>query len=1358
MKRFFYLSKVLIIAAIILGVNFNTQAQTTFNYTGSVQYYTVPAGVTALGIDAIGGSGGAAYINTGSNPVTLGGRVLCNLAVTAGQVLNVFVGEAGPDWSYVIQPGVFNGGGASSYYAAGGGGASDIRIGGVALSDRVVVAGGGGGGGDYSNVGGDGGGLTGGTGQLGAGGGTQTGPGAGGGNLGTLGSGGDGQSYSGGGGGGYWGGNGGVSLGGGGGGSSYTDATLATSVVHTQGYSGATGNGQVVITVLNIPPTFVLGSPSGFQVCQDATSYDFTALMVVNDADNGQTETWTVLSGPANGLLSGFPATATSSGGAVTPSTLTYSPIGGYSGPDAFTVQVDDGAGGTATMIVNVTVNPTPVMVAVLPQKYCNNDNTVADTFSSNVIGTTYSWTNDNTSIGLGAASVPGMGDTLQSFTATNTVSFSDITGNITVTPTANGCLGIPQSFTITVHPVADVFPAPANQAICNTGNTVADTFSSDVSGTTYAWANDNTSIGLGAASAPGMGDTLQSFMATNSTSSDIMGTITVTPTANGCVGTPKSFTITVHPTPMLSSTLTPAVTSGAFICDSTPFQYIPASATPSAITYTWSRAAVPGISNPAGAGNGTINDTLVNTGTALIPVAWVYTLTLTGTTCYNIQTVTDTVAPILLLTSNITDSVCNTILFTYVPMSATPGNSYSWIRKAITGISNLTASGFGTSNPSEMLNDTTVLPVVDTYYYTIINHGCSNTENVNVKVQPTPKLNSGLTPAAICDSTLFTYYSASSTPGVTYSWSRDTVFGIKNSPASGSNDTIREILINTYTYPVSVTYIDTLNISGCINTQSVTVSVNPRPMLTGSVSDTICNNSLFTYTATSATLGTTFSWSRPTVTGISPSSNSGTGSVISETLTNTNATPTTVIYYDTLTFSGCQNIDQISLVVNPTPKLSSAHNAPAICDSAFFNYTPMSATGSTFAWSRAYVPGISVLAGSGFDNPNEQLINTTNFNVTAVYVYTVTINGCSGTDSVNVVVRPVPVLSSLHSASVCSSTPFTYVPQSLTPGVGFTWSRGNITGITPATGSGVGNINETLVNATTATINTIYNVVLTISGTTCKHSENVNVAVNPGPATAPVISILPAVHDVCFNTHFMNFAAATPPPAGLSYIWSTENATIMATSANKQNALVSFNSPNTTAQVILSYANSNGCNTPTGYSYNIGSSSASNPQVVYYNGQFICLENDVASYQWGYDDVQTLDSTLIPGEVNQVYFNSVPDLLHHYYWLMTTSHGGCLQKTYYNTPTGITNINEEIAGIKVYPNPATNNINVEINTAIGGNIQVEILNLLGQKLNTTQAIDKRATINIAGLPAGYYLVDCYRDGMKIGTAKFIKN
>lgn len=100
------------------------------------------------------------------------------------------------------------------------------------------------------------------------------------------------------------------------------------------------------------------------------------------------------------------------------------------------------------TMFLNYTVYAIPtVTVTQASTEFCNGETATAS-FSGNYLsGASYSWTNDNPSVGLAASGTGAI-----SFTATNTGT-STIVANITVTPSANGCEGDSEMFTITVYP-----------------------------------------------------------------------------------------------------------------------------------------------------------------------------------------------------------------------------------------------------------------------------------------------------------------------------------------------------------------------------------------------------------------------------------------------------------------------------------------------------------------------------------------------------------------------------------------------------------------------------------------------------------------------------------------------------------------------------------------------------------------------------------------------------------------------------------------------------------------------------------------------------------------------------------------
>jgi uncharacterized protein YjdB len=398
--------------------NMRADAQTTYNYTGGAQTYTVPAGVTTIGVVAVGGSGGnyVPYTSFGTNWTNggNGGSVSATLTVSPGEVLTIYVAGAGAmSGGSSLNPGGYNGGGAAAYGAGCGGGASDIRKGGTALTDRVIVAGGGGGGGStysdsypgtiWSTTAGGGGGLTGGngasispSGSL-AYGGTQSG----GGNRGSysgyffaqsgdLGTGGNGEaSYGGGGGGaGYYGGGGNV-IGNGGGGSSYTDPELTNNVIHNQGVNS--GNGYVIIC---IPPA--IGTVSGADnVCAaSTTTFSYAGGTTGGSWSSGNTGVATV--DETTGVVTGI-----SAGTSIISYSLSY---------DC----------GTISAVKAITVNPLPNAGTISG----SNIVCLGATTTLNTTGTGGIWSSNNIGVATvdstGIVTGTGAGTAQISYTATN--------------------------------------------------------------------------------------------------------------------------------------------------------------------------------------------------------------------------------------------------------------------------------------------------------------------------------------------------------------------------------------------------------------------------------------------------------------------------------------------------------------------------------------------------------------------------------------------------------------------------------------------------------------------------------------------------------------------------------------------------------------------------------------------------------------------------------------------------------------------------------------------------------------------------------------------------------------------------
>ena len=241
------------------------------------------------------------------------------------------------------------------------------------------------------------------------------------------------------------------------------------------------------INAITVNPTGQVNDPANQVVCNSAS----TTSVSFGTTNTGGTTTysWTNnntsigLGGSGTGNISAF--TAINNGTSPVTATITVTPH--------FTngsVTCDGPA-----QAFTITVNPTGQVNDPANQVVCNSASTTSVSFGTTNTGgtTTYSWTNDNNSIGL---AVSGTGN-ISAFTAINNGT-SPVTATITVTPHfTNGsvtCDGPSQVFTITVNPTGQVND-PANQVVCNGASTTLVSFGTTNTGgiTTYSWTNNHT-------------------------------------------------------------------------------------------------------------------------------------------------------------------------------------------------------------------------------------------------------------------------------------------------------------------------------------------------------------------------------------------------------------------------------------------------------------------------------------------------------------------------------------------------------------------------------------------------------------------------------------------------------------------------------------------------------------------------------------------------------------------------------------------------------------------------------------------------------------------------------------------------
>ena len=448
-----------------------------------------------------------------------------------------------------------------------------------------------------------------------------------------------------------------------------------------------------------------------------------------------------------------------------------------------YTVTASDGTC-TTSASVTVTVTPPPVANAGPDRSVCPN---VASTplGSAPVAGVVYAWS-PATGLSSPTAAQPTV-------TLPNTTGAPIVLNYALTVSSGAGCQTSIDSVRVTISPAAIANAGPA-LATCS-GVASAPLGAAALPGYTYAWSP---ATGLSSPTAAQPTVTL-----TNTTGAPLTASYTLTATSpQGCTAT-GAVIVTINPAAV--ATPGPAIS----FCSGTVSGPLGGVAVPG-YTYSWSPAT--GLSNP-----NILNPTVTglnNTGT---PIVRTYTLTATSASgCVATATVDITINPAAVADAGPARQTCPNVA---VRIGGTPvaGTTYAWL--PATGLSSPTGL-----NPTVTLPNPTAVPITAIYTLTATTaNGCVSTGTVVVTVNPAPITNAG-PDVAVCDRKQVTL-GTPALAGYTYSWS----------PAAGlSSATAAQPVftgVNATAAPITATYtLTATSASGCVATDAVTVTINPRP------------------------------------------------------------------------------------------------------------------------------------------------------------------------------------------------------------------------------------------------------------------------------------------------------------------------------------------------------------------------------------------------------------------------------------------------------------------------------------------------------------------------------------------------
>ena len=863
--------------------------------------------------------------------------------------------------------------------------------------------------------------------------------------------------------------------------------------------------------------------------------------------DNQSTYAWT--------FTGGSPSSSTSS----TPGPITYSTSGTYN----ISLNVTNICG-TTTASSSIIVNPLPTVTTNLDLAYCNSISVPAITFGgSSVANTTYNWTNDNTSTGIG---VSGTGS-IPAFTAVNT-SNAPIKSMIIVTPVASSCSGKSDTFYITVNPTPTVTD-PADQTLCNGNSTSAISFlGNNISGVVYNWTNNTSSIGLVAS---GSGN-ISAFTAINTTNAPVISNITVTANANNCPSASQTFTITVNPTPTVIDPADQTLCNGN---NTTAINF--SGNNVNGVVYNWTNNTTSIGLAASGSGNipafnATNNGTTSVTATiTVIPTYINGGVTCTGTS----QTFTITVNPAPSVNfSPVNQNICSGGTSQLVTLTSTTNNvNFSWSATQPTGITGVTTTGNSTI-PAQTLTNSTNASIDVTYVAKATTNGgvaCPGS-SFNHVITVHPKPNANATDQIICSATSTNIaLSTNTTPStaVTYTWSPSANANISGATSS-SGATIAQTLSNTASTPQGITYTITPKYtSGSLtctgDAKQVIATVNPVPNVTQPSNIIVCNNaSTGNINFNSTVTNTTFSWTNNN-TSIGLSAANGTGNISAFNGLNTSNTPTstTISVTPRYLLSGttyCTDIPKtFSITVNPVPAVNAVSDV-TICHNSSTSAISFSGSvaNTVYEWSNN---NTSIGLGSG-STGTIPVFAAVNNGITPVFgKITVTpkyTNNaastpvCSGTPiTFTITVNPKPIVTATPATqTICSGTQVNIdLTSNISSNITYNSVPANSSNIGGASTTNLNPIQQTLTNQSTSSQSINYTITPTYTNNSVAcpgNNTTATVTVNPAPTVNQPLDVT-----YCNNTStsIITFSGVI---TGTNFSWTNNNTSIgLAASGN---------------------------------------------------------------------------------------------------------------------------------------------------------------------------------------------------------------
>lgn len=293
--------------------------------------------------------------------------------------------------------------------------------------------------------------------------------------------------------------------------------------------------------------------------------------------------------------------------------------------------------------------------------------------------------------------------------------------------------------------------------------------------------------------------------------------------------------------------------------------------------------------------------------------------------------------------------------------------------------------------------------------------------DSMNIYIIPTPVAPT-VNNAAICIGNTTTL--TATAPGGNYEW-----YNVASGGTSINNTAV-------YTTPVlsaSNTYYVQTTVNTCTSTRTpVTVTVAPKPSITSAPNSEVCSAQPMTYQILSDRAGSTYTWSRAAIGGISNPANSAHTDNIVEVLNNSTASGITVSYQIIPENNGCFG-DPFThtVLVKPTPASPSLTNSTPVCVGSTLSLFTGAVSGASYQWS-------------GPNNFSSTLQNPVIADVALAsagnYQVRITVNGCSSLPTIKTIAPVIAAPAASSNSPVCEGNAIQLSTAGLS-GASYQWS-----------------------------------------------------------------------------------------------------------------------------------------------------------------------------------------------------------------------------------------------------------------------------------------------------------------------------